>query len=1702
LHAIIVASALAVLLLVIFAAWRRYLWAAQKPVEADSSPYSLTDIAGDRPYLNVPHQQGIQWLHEIFSRSAKKFPRHTALQIPHTGETLTYAELDARAEKIADALAPYITGPDQVVAVAMSQDNWQIVACHLGILKAGGTLMFLDTALPEALITHMLNDAKPVVILTRGAAKFRDQPTLDVLSLPEKLPRRKPPTWLDDPAQRLATIFYTSGTTGMPKGVECPHAGYINLALSYADYFGLIPGYDATTLTSSLGYDGSISELYSAWVSGCAVVMLTQDEVRSGPDLVPILRAAEVTVLFCPPVLLTTLTATPELDLPYPLCRYIVPAGEAFPAALVEPWTRARRQIINTYGPTEASTDTSRQSLRPGEPITIGSPFANVTYAILEVDQLGPLPHGEIGELCIGGVHVARGYRNLPDQTAEKFIAHPEFGRLYRTGDKCRIDPRTKQVHFLGRIDAQMKVRGHRVEAQAVEDILQTQFGEIEAAVLDYQNEALVAFVSAPSVGMGPISSVALAPADWSARVTETLARQLPAPSVPTSIFLVDKFVMKPVSGKIDRKSLPDLSLLLQNGESLTPDHDHNGTETVKTIIEETEADGVVDADCAEVLAICRAVFETPLGLDDGFAESGGHSIVIARLAQKLQAAGRRVSVRALLSDRNTARKVAGVARETAPDVRATRIDPDECAKYPARDEAAAELLTPRYFTALQVLFTILIYSPLIAILIGFFEFADVETIVTSAGFRDFLVDGLYLYLAILVFPFVTLLWVMLIKYLMGGRFRTNQITPGLYPKWSKMHLRIWCVGRLENLVLVPLGAMYRSAPLLAFVLRQLGAQVGRNLQCAHDASLSGPLDLVSIEDDVAIQTGAYLQTARWSGQFLQVGPIQLERGCKIGMRAAIANNVTVGAGSWITPFTPILNDVGPQELWEGAPARAAGRCVELKRTAKVCTYTLPIWLLETFNVVMQIVHFFALNLVPIAVLSWLAVRYMTGGDLDLSAPYFRVTPMPTIVWHLILFGFVTTWVSIVAMSLLDCIFIRLTAARPGMYPSRGFRGALLLYRLNLMNAIQRQWTWTMTGQYLRALAGVRFPRFGASECDQMYNVVPELTSADSQVFWSNGSYTNMLDYGAEHIQLRRLDMPRNFFSGNNCVAEYGQFPANFLLGVSTPGSEIEFRRQMRSRMGEPITVAGNPPVKFASASFEDENEIHQLPGFALFLARILLNDIFGIGIIRITELLVFAILYVEFTRQGFRPIVAAGAGLILTVVATVLLGVVTNKLLVGSRWGVDHSAPFWSLRHFAYFFAQDCFFAWCRIPLGLLAGTILANPLLRWMGCRIGRRTIVTQPMQCFDWNAVDLGDDCVVDGYLQLHTFENMELKVKRSQIQAGCTVAFGATVMGGAEIERDTTLLPLSLVLKAMNLLTGTYEGSPVEVASEQSLPARMYGTVRAKLASHLVDNTDWLKTAAIILVSIDHFGYFFAENDLWWGAFGRLAAPTFFFLVGYARSRKVPIHWIVLGVILTLLDISNNDWSWMPPNILLSFALIRLAGPQVQKALLRYPWATFVLVVGALIAVLPFAAQAVDYGAEGWLWALLGLCQRNYVDARSTSRADGLTQEGSPPTHSFKHAGLLRALVCVATAVVYVWQEQKEFGFGRAQLTVVVVGIALLSLCLCLFARGLSRIQPPVFIADMMSFMGRHTLEIYAIQLAGSEILVKFVRDLLP
>jgi hypothetical protein len=266
---------------------------------------------------------------------------------------------------------------------------------------------------------------------------------------------------------------------------------------------------------------------------------------------------------------------------------------------------------------------------------------------------------------------------------------------------------------------------------------------------------------------------------------------------------------------------------------------------------------------------------------------------------------------------------------------------------------------------------------------------------------------------------------------------------------------------------------------------------------------------------------------------------------------------------------------------------------------------------------------------------------------------------------------------------------------------------------------------------------------------------------------------------------------------------------------------------------------------------------------------------------------------------------------------------------------------------------------------------------------------------------------------------------------------------------------------------------------------------------------VDGTDWLKAGAILLVSAGHFGQFFMEDDTWWSAIGCLAAPVFFFLIGFAQTRTVPLRWMGLGVLLTLLASWNAGWRWEAPNILLSFALIRWARPLVQALLRRSGWGGSALLVLALVAMLPMAEWVVEYGSEGWLWALFGLFQRAHVDGTAGAGAeDGAVGDPSRVDGLARCAGPMRLVSALVAAIVFLWQEDRLYSFSSAQFATLALGLGLLCAGLCRFRRGPSRVQPPEPVAGALRFVGRHTLEIYAIQLAASELIVKLVPGLAP
>jgi len=1390
------------------AAWIRYRHVVSGNVYAAPTAPTLSQLHPSTPWGTHRHQHGARWLHEIFERSAAQFPELTALSVPETEESLTYAALDQLANQLASVIGDAVTEPDQVVAVRLSQDSATIVALHLAILKAGATQCFIDPDAPDQLLLRVLNDARPSLLISNAlpegyAGKFLSPEQL-LCEADSRLSSKPSTPWLDEPRDRLASLFYTSGTTGHPKGVECPHAGYINLAQSYATFYDFVPGSDASSLTSSLGYDGSISEMYSAWVAGCEVVMLSKSALRSGPDLLPVLRDAHVTALFCPPVLLSTLTAHPERDLPFPICRYIVPAGEAFPASLIEPWSRARRQIINTYGPTEVSTDTSRQLLRPNEPVTIGSPFPGVSYTIVDSDTLAPLPHGEEGELCIGGVQLARGYRNLPEATNERFIEHPALGQIYRSGDRCHVDPVSLRVHFHGRIDAQLKVRGYRVEAQPIESLLQDQFADIEIAVLDCQHNELVALLSAPAHWSEDAVDTNIQPLNHAlvGKAQQLISARFPPYAVPSRFFVVKQFELVPASGKINRRALPSVA-------------DIAAFDVPATVMTGAVTDDESASLPIHVLALCRAELGPTLDWHDDFIDWGAHSIAIARLTQQLQAAGYPVSVRGLLSETRSAAAIAELPTRTENEQEPEGSTAGTHIGSEALSETAQQTGRSygfRQFTVLQAIAALTLRLPLLLMAALVLAIIDPEELLLVGDILGFLKATIFAYSVYMIVPFVNLGWVLLLRSIQAVTVRAPPMTPGRYTKFSSHHLQLWWLEQQADFVLKPLVKGLRSPVLFNWALKRLGADIHPKAFIAQSTEWYGPLSLISIGPEAVIQAGVQMSSARWEGSDFILDTIRVGHKARVGSRAMLSVGASLGPHSWLTPLSCLDTETEPNSQISGVPGTKAGNYRPPKTPDLAATAALTDALIDLRNVAIQFALEVLLVIVPGAFIALLTTWFL-GFDVlsKVNLDANMLTGRDLLVMSGA--GVIGIWLGVLTSSLILCTFLRLTPTPPGWTRAASLRGTLARYRQTKMNQVQQMWGWSLTGQYLRALAGVKFSQVGASECDELVNLLPEHLHADANVFIAQGCFCNVLDEHGAFLLAQPVQMPAGFFASNNAMIEPGPVPGNLLLGVSTPLGPHLYRPQYSDRPDNKRVLAGNPPLELGTADPQSA-PAHPQPSLGIFLARFLLNDLGSVGIIPGITVFLATGLLVSLNVMGFSNV---GAALITSIVVPLslpLLALLVKLILVGNRWGRHNSAPFWSVRHFTYFLAQDCFFRLMTGFMSAVSGTALANPILRRFGCRIGRRTLIGLPLQMSDWHAVDIGDDCVINGQMQLHSFEDRVLTVSRTTIGDGAAINRGTMLMGGAHLEPGVTVDPQSLVLKAMRLASGVHAGSPTQ------------------------------------------------------------------------------------------------------------------------------------------------------------------------------------------------------------------------------------------------------------------------------------------------
>jgi amino acid adenylation domain-containing protein len=428
-------------------------------------------------------------------------------------EKLSYGELNRRANKLAHYLSRRGIGPEVRVGICVDRSVEMIVAI-LGVLKAGGAYVPLDPSYPADRLQHMISDSGTALLLTMegpaGAIPQNHTPTIfldNQWSAIEAELDSNPGVRLSP--ENLAYIIYTSGSTGVPKGTLLHHRGMTNLVRAWTSEFRIEPG-SRVTQFFSLGFDGSVGDIFPTFVGGGTLHLVPRDTITSMEDLHTFLRERSITHVLMTPSVLSVL---PPHDLAS--LGTVMSGGESCPRELVHRWGGGRR-FMNLYGPTEATVavcwhETSEASLRSNA-VPIGKPIANTKMFILD-SRMNPVPVGVSGELYIGGVSLARGYLNRPDLTAERFVPSPlieESGsRLYRTGDIARWLS-DGSIEVIGRMDNQVKIRGFRVELGEIEERLR-ESSEIRECVVVAAGEAgeakrLVAYV-VPVALPGPGSS-------------------------------------------------------------------------------------------------------------------------------------------------------------------------------------------------------------------------------------------------------------------------------------------------------------------------------------------------------------------------------------------------------------------------------------------------------------------------------------------------------------------------------------------------------------------------------------------------------------------------------------------------------------------------------------------------------------------------------------------------------------------------------------------------------------------------------------------------------------------------------------------------------------------------------------------------------------------------------------------------------------------------------------------------------------------------------------------------------------------------------------------------------------------------------------------------------------------------------------------
>ncbi|WP_205862994.1 Pls/PosA family non-ribosomal peptide synthetase [Planosporangium thailandense] len=1317
---------------------------SQRAVRPGAAPARPAKTISHRP----PGPRRAGRLHHFFEATCDRMPDKVALE--DAGRRMTYRELDERANRLAHLLIGLGIGRGNRVGIVLHRSAQTYVSL-LAVLKTGAAFVPIDAGSPRDRVGYIVDDAGlDLLISTTELAAVTVDLACPVLSLDRlgaaltRCPATRPR--IDEDGDPPCYVIYTSGSSGRPKGVEVAQSSICNFISVVPDVYDVRPT-DRVYQGMTISFDFSMEEIWPTFAVGATLVVGPTDSRRLGSELADFLDDTGVTVFYCVPTLLSTVPR----DLPK--VRTLIVGGEACPAELVERWSAPGRRILNTYGPTEATVTATWGELRAGRPVTIGRPLPTYEVVLLD-DDLAPVPAGAVGEICIGGPGVARGYVGRPDLTADRFVTHPLApggGRLYRTGDLGRLLD-NGEIEYHGRADTQVKIRGYRVELTEIESVLAQVPGIAQAVVDTYEPTAgMVELVGYYSLSAGTAS------VDQK-RIYDELRAHLPAYMVPAYLEPLAVVPMLP-SGKADRKSLP-------------PPKGPRSIGALRAYVAPTNRTEKLLADAlAQVLRVELVSIDSHF-----FDDLGANSLLMAHFCARVRERPELppVSIRDVYLH-PTISSLAAALGDAAPAA---------ASAAPAPRRPLTRVSTPRYLLcgALQLLlFLVAAYVSAVGVVAAFQWIWDADDL-TSSYLRSVVVTELA-FLALCVLPIVA-------KWTLVGRWKTQEI-----PIWSLRYLRFWLV---KSLIRASPLRTFVGSPIYVLYLRALGAKIGPGVTI-FSTSMPVCTDLLTIGAGTVIRKESNFSCYRARDGLIETGPVTLGKDVLIGENTVLDIGVSMGDGAQLGHASALYSSqaVPAGQRWHGSPAQPAE--VDYRTVAPARCGTLRRFCYGTMQLLNRLVL-----AVPVAllVLNGLVARLpmlsrlVDSDEVDLAGWGFYLGLLA--VSFVVFFG--GLFIGLVAVLTVPRVLN--LGIKPGkVYPLYGFHYWLQRTISRLTNTDVYM---TLFGDssyivhYLRAL-GYRMPglvqtgsNFGSSQRHES----PYLSTIGTGTMVSDGLSLMNAEFSSTSFRATPVAVSSNSFFGNVIVypaaAKLGD---NCLLGTKTM---VPIDGKIRRDVG----LLGSPPFEIPRSVQRDSSFDHLKSGDE-FRRRLSAKNRYNIA----TMGLFLFLRWIQFYVTMLIALVAAdhledqfGDVWVATAMATIVVfGTGYSILIERAATGFRSLTPRFCSIYDPYFWRHERIWKLLAGDFVMLNGTPFKGLILRTLGVRVGAR-LFDDGCGIPEKTLVTIGRDCTLNSttMIQCHSLEDGTFKSDRTTIGDGCTlgvsafVHYGVTMGDGVLLDADSFLM----------------------------------------------------------------------------------------------------------------------------------------------------------------------------------------------------------------------------------------------------------------------------------------------------------------------